>query len=345
MLKKQNFFVEDFENLNKKIYNQRTVKSHIFHSLEWMKIVKESLGVKHKIGTLKENDIIVATLPFVSYHNLLKGACALPLQFSGYYGSIVADNDIVKKEILTQFFEYCKKYKLYTQIPELNKIGGYKNFLGYSIYKIDLKADSSVEEQTLARVNKRMRSYIKNAINSKLTCYTGNIELLNKFYLLYLQNMKELGTPPLPKSYFKKIIKYFPKAAKIILVKNERQVCCAMFLLKISKSELFASAISTPRLYKTGQSSHFIYLQATKLAQKMGCSVMNFGRSIDGSGPALFKKRYGLEALPLLMYSTNENWTVTNPDKSFLRYAVAIWKKFPIVLSKLGGFILSKHVI
>ena len=85
--------------------------------------------------------------------------------------------------------------------------------------------------------------------------------------------------------------------------------------------------ISTPRLYQEGQSSHLIYLQAAREAQNLGCSVINFGRSIDGSGPALFKKRFGLEATPLLMYSPNENWTVTDPNKSFLRYFVAIWKK------------------
>ena len=108
MLEKQNFSIQDFESLNKLNYRQRTGKSHIFHSLEWMKIIQESLGLKYKIVTLKENDIIVASIPFVTYHNLIKGPCALPLQFCGYYGSIVADNDVVRKKILDQFFEYLK---------------------------------------------------------------------------------------------------------------------------------------------------------------------------------------------------------------------------------------------
>ena len=72
---------------------------------------------------------------------------------------------------------------------------------------------------------------------------------------------------------------------------------------------------------------------------------MNFGRSIDGSGPALFKKRYGLKVTPLLMYSPYNNWTVTNPKNSILRHAIAIWKKLPITITKLGGIVLAKHVI
>lgn len=345
MIKKQNFSIQNYESLNKFDYRQRSDKSHIFHSLEWMKIVHESLGLKYKIASLKENDITVASIPFVTYRNLIKGPCALPLQFSGYYGSIVADSDIFRKKILDQFFGYCKKHKLYTQIPEINQIKGHHVFLGYSIYRINLIMNSPVEEQILAQASKRMRSYTKSAIKSKLVCCTGGLELLDKFYLLYLQNMKELGTPPLPKIYFKKIFEFLPQLAKIILVKNQRQVCSGMFVLKVSKSELYAAAISTPRFFRTSQSSHLIYLQAAREAQRMGCSVMNFGRSIDNSGPALFKKRYGLEATPLLMYSPNQNWTVTDPEKSILKYVVAIWKRLPTPISRLGGLLLAKHVI
>jgi len=345
MLKTQNFSVQDFENINLKNYQQRTNESHIFHSLEWMKIVKKTLGVNYKIALLRENNLIVASIPFVLYHNLIKGQSALPLQFSCYYGSIAADNDDAKEKILIKFFKYCRESNFFTQIPEVNLIKGHKYFSGYSIYKIELEVNSTVEEQILARASKRMRYYIKKAIKSDLVSCTGGLELLNEFYFLYLQNMKELGTPPLPKNYFKKIIKWLPKTAKIILVKNKKQVCSGMFVLKVSKSELFAPVISTPRAYQVGQSSHFIYLQAAKEAQQFGCSVMNFGRSIDGSGPALFKKRYGLEETPLLMYSPYKNWTITNPKNSILRHVISIWKKLPLPLTRLGGIILAKHII
>lgn len=345
MLEKQNFSVQDFESINEQDYRRRTNKSHVFHSLEWTKIVKETLKVNCKIALLKENNRVVASIPFISYRNLIKGQCALPLQFSFYYDSIVANNDDIKKEILIQFFKYCKEHNFFTQIPEVNLIKGHQCFSGYSIYKMELEANSSVEEQILAQASKRMRDYIKKAIKSDLVSCTGGMELLNNFYFLYLQNMKELGTPPLPKTFFKKIIECLPKIASIILVKNQKQVCSGMFVLKVSKSELFALTISTPRAYQIDQSSHLIYLHAAKEAQNLGCSVMNFGRSIDGGGPALFKKRYGLGVTPLLMYSPCKNWTVTNPKNSVLRHAVTIWKKLPIPFTRLGGVMLAKHII
>ena len=130
MLKTQNFSVQDFENINLKNYQQRTNESHILHSLEWMKIVKKTLGVNYKIALLRENNLIVASIPFVLYHNLIKGQSALPLQFSHYYGSIVADNDDVKKKILIKFFKYCRESNFFTQIPEVNLIKGHKYFSG-----------------------------------------------------------------------------------------------------------------------------------------------------------------------------------------------------------------------
>ena len=157
--------------------------------------------------------------------------------------------------------------------------------------------------------------------------------------------MKELGTPPLTKTYFKKIFEYLPRFARIILVISKNHVCSSILTIKVSENELFAPFISTPRKYQKDESSYLVYLEAVKEAKNLGCSVMNFGRSIDGSGPALFKQRYGLKVVPLYMYSPHKNWSVTNPEKSFLRYAVAIWKKLPIPITRVAGVILGKHLI
>ena len=244
------------------------------------------------------------------------------------------------------YLEYCLNHKLYTQIPEINSIDGYKSFSGYSIYKMRIKEDSPAEDQIIANATaKRSKEMVKDSNKSDLKIYCGGLEFLDKFYFLYLQNMKELGTPPFPKNYFKKIIEKFPNTVKIILVKSLEKVCSSSIIIKVREKELFTYVISTPRLYKSGRSSHLIYMQAAKEAQKMGCSIINFGRSIDGSGPAFFKNRYGLETVPLLMYSPYDNWTVTNPQNSILRHAVTIWKNLPIPLTRIGGIILAKHVL
>lgn len=105
MLKKNLFLIEDFENIDEKEYRNRTFRSHFFNSIEWMNIVKQSFNIKHKIAILKENDKIVASIPFVNFFNFIKGNCALPLHFSGYYGSIVADNLKQKKKNIISFFK------------------------------------------------------------------------------------------------------------------------------------------------------------------------------------------------------------------------------------------------
>ena len=77
MLDMKDFFIEDFENIDQKNYRQRTAGSHIFHSLEWMMTVKETLGISYKIAMLKHKDKIVASIPFIGYRNFIKGPCAL----------------------------------------------------------------------------------------------------------------------------------------------------------------------------------------------------------------------------------------------------------------------------
>ena len=84
MSKTQNFSVQNYDNLNEKVYRHKASQTHIFHSLEWMKIIHDAFGIKYKIAMIKEKDEILASIPFVTYRNLLKGPCALPLQFSGF---------------------------------------------------------------------------------------------------------------------------------------------------------------------------------------------------------------------------------------------------------------------
>lgn len=345
MLKKTEFIIKDFHEINQQDYKKWVLNEHIFHSIEWMTIIKECFGINHKIAFLKNNNKIVASIPFINFFNLIKGQSALPLHFSGYSGSIVATNEIDKKEILNYFFSYCKKNKFYTQVPELSIIRGHEYFSGYSIYKMKIDFRLSIEKQVLDRANKRVRSYIKNAIDSNLSSSFGGLELLNEFYKLYLQNMKELGSPPLPRVFFKKVFNYLPQITRILLVKNQNKNCSGMFVIKVSEIELYAFSICTPRFYQTKLSSYFTYIQAIKEANNIGCSVMNFGRSIDGTGTSIFKKRYGLKDTPLMIYSVDKKWTVLNPDNSVLRYVVRIWKKLPIPLTKLGGKVLSKHII
>ena len=42
MHKKQNFFVQDFETVNEQDYLKRKNIPHIFHTFEWMRIIKEN---------------------------------------------------------------------------------------------------------------------------------------------------------------------------------------------------------------------------------------------------------------------------------------------------------------
>ena len=40
-------------------------------------------------------------------------------QFSGYYGSIFADKDDLKRKIFSKFLDYCKNFNFFTQILKL----------------------------------------------------------------------------------------------------------------------------------------------------------------------------------------------------------------------------------
>ena len=59
MIKKENFYIKNFEEVNKEDYLQRKNIPNIFHDFEWMQLIKETFNVKCKIALLKEDGKIM----------------------------------------------------------------------------------------------------------------------------------------------------------------------------------------------------------------------------------------------------------------------------------------------
>ena len=159
-------------------------------------------------------------------------------------------------------------------------------------------------------LNKNIRNYQK-IFNSETVVYS----------LLAGKKLSDIN------SFFPNIKNIFRVMLNTPICLNEGTIVYKNFRNKFSKTDLFL-------LNLLGE---IYYLKDEKF--------FNILTAVVGSGPAFFKNRYGLETVPLLMYSPYDNWTVTNPQNSILRHAVTIWKNLPIPLTRIGGIILAKHVL
>jgi hypothetical protein len=343
------FCVDAFSQLDFLKYDHYLAEcsAHVFHSRAWFQIVKDTFGLNIQIAALKSGPNYLATAPIVYYRNIFHGKSVISLPFSAYYGSIAAVNSDAADALYRSLQEHLSGRISYFQMPERYESYGDLYIRGYSTFIKEILPDRPIHEQVLEGASSRVRAYLRKSIAYGFKVKVGDMDCVDEFYKLYITNMKELGSPPQPKSFYKNILKGLGQRSQILLIGIGAKWCAGMLLIQTNGDEFFCPVIATPRAFQVEQSSFFLYLEAVNQAYLRNCRYMNFGRSIQGLGPAVFKQRFGASEIPLYYY-TNQTQAVgksIDPSKSMLRYAINTWKRLPLSLTVLGGRILAKHIV
>lgn len=164
-------------------------------------------------------------------------------------------------------------------------------------------------------------------------------ETFDNFYPVYSRNMRDLGTPPYPRLFLKRIIEYFPNNTDVLTVRLKDRVIAGMFIFKHEKVfyEPYASSL---REYNKYCPNNLLYWHAIKKACLEGYEIFDMGRSTKDSGTYKFKKQWGAEAITLsYQYYFNKENKMPAMDAHKNKYAlfINVWKKFPIWFTNLAG--------
>src|SRR5262249_25684722 len=120
----------------------------------------------------------------------------------------------------------------------------------------------------------------------------GGIDLLPEFYVVFSQNMRDLGTPVYGRGLFASILKHFPAEAELCVVRAERRPASAALLLH-GRGVTEVPSASSLRQYNSTCANMLMYWNPLDRAIQRGQAVFDFGRStVDGS-TYRFKKQWG----------------------------------------------------
>ncbi len=87
-------------------------------------------------------------------------------------------------------------------------------------------------EELDKEIGTKLRAQVKRPIRADATAITGRDELLDDFYEVFAQNMRDLGTPVYAKRFFELVLKANPDNAWIFAVHVHGKCLAAGFLLK-----------------------------------------------------------------------------------------------------------------
>jgi len=190
----------------------------------------------------------------------------------------------------------------------------------------------------------KLRSQIRRPQKAGLTTRFGADEVA-PFYEVFSRNMRDLGTPVLPRAFFERIARTFPEQAVFATVYSGSTPVAAGcgFAWRGEFEVTWASAL---REFNPVSPNMLLYWSLMERAIGLGVKTFNFGRCTPGGGTHRFKLQWGGADLPLpwAQWSAGGVAATPSPDRPAFRLATAAWQRIPVPLANLLGPVLARRL-
>ena len=192
----------------------------------------------------------------------------------------------------------------------------------------------------------KLRAQIKRAMREDIVVKKGKIELIDYFYDVFAENMRDLGTPVYGKSFFKNILDSVPNSSDLLILYYKGKPVSAAFLLTHNEKMEIPWA-STLRRVNHLSANMLLYWEVLSFALDEKCKTFDFGRSSKDAGTFKFKKQWGAKAQNSLWHywlKDGGDLPALNPNNPKFKLMIAVWKKLPIFVTKIIGPMIVKNL-
>ena len=312
-----------------------------YHVWRWRQVFERAFGHDTLYLVARDQGSIAAVLPLVIFNSRIFGRFAVSLPFVNYGGVLARDQESAVL-LLQQASALAAERRLAhvelrhttRQCPDLeartHKVG----------MLLRLERDIAKGWETLDR---KVRNQVRKAEKSELTARSGGAELLEDFYGVFAQNMRDLGTPVYSKRFFAEVLAACADTARVFLVdKGDRTIAGAITLSwRDTVENPWASSL---REYRSLSPNTLMYWRMIEHAIATGHTTFDFGRSTPNEGTFHFKQQWGAQPSPLHWeYVLANGRTLPNlsPSNPKFRAAIALWTRLPLaVANRLGPHIV-----
>jgi hypothetical protein len=144
----------------------------------------------------------------------------------------------------------------------------------------------------------------------------------------------------------RQVLDEFPEQARLIAIDKGTEAVASALLLGINKT-LRNPWVSSLKKYAPLSPNMLLYLRMLEYACEHGYQAFDFGRSSPGEGTYIFKEKWGAAPVPLHWHYISLDGSLPNPEssgKERFEMATHYWKKLPLIVTKLIGPSIRKHI-
>ncbi len=308
----------------------------------WRPIVEEILGHETRYLMARAGDASVAgVLPLVRVRSRLFGDYLMSMPFLNYGGPL-GDEDAV--ELLVRHARDVAE-AADVDLLELRARSPLPGDLDTSDRKITVLLDlPSDPEELWKALRSKVRSQVRRPMKEGMEVRT-DLDQIRPFYDIYCRNMRDLGTPVLPLSFFTRVLHLFEDHITFAAVYHEgKAVAAGAGITHGSEFEItWASAL---REYSRMAPNMLLYWSLMEEMSRRGLETFNFGRCTPGGGTHRFKSQWGGRDVPLpwAQWSPDGVDATPSPDSPKYRLATSIWQKLPLAVTNRLGPVLARSL-
>lgn len=320
-------------------YVDRFSDASVYFHRGWALLARDVFG--HRPFFLEARDTtgtLVGVLPLVQQRSLL-GNFATSIPFFNY-GGVLSDSEVVRTCLMERARVLGgKRGCSYVELRDVDaRSAGWRTRTDKVTMVLQLPPDTATLGKQLGS---KLRSQVKRSDRESPSVRVGAGELLDDFYRVFAENMRDLGTPVYPKVFFQHIVERFPAHVAIVVVDCKNVPAAAAFLiLDRGRAEIPWAACRAEA--KPLGFNMKLYWEVLSHVIERGCKSFDFGRSTVNAGTYNFKKQWGAQPVQLYWHRWERNPSGEGPSESkLIRFASSVWQRLPLPVANAIGPMIS----
>jgi len=314
-----------------------------FHLAGWKRVLDSAFGHKAYLLAAMRGREVRGVLPLTDLRNRLFPRALVSNAFCVYGGPLAMDAEARDRldeaavklgvRLDVTHLEYRLRRPLHDDWSRRDDL--------YATFRKPIGADHDANMKAIPR---KQRAMVRKAIAGGLVSEID--DRVDTFYRLYAVSLRNLGTPVFARRYLRCLKDVFGEACDVLLVRHEGRPVSGVlsFYFRDEVLPYYGGGTADARALAAND---FMYWEVMRRAADRGYRLFDFGRSKVGTGAYAFKKNWGFTPEPLTYeYRLIKGDAVpeTNPLNPKYQYAIAAWKRLPVLIANGIGPIIGREL-
>lgn len=313
-----------------------------FHTLGWKAVLEEAFGHPTHYLYAEQGGEIVGVLPLGQIKSRLFGNALISTPFC-VYGGALASNPEVRAALEQAACNLAHKLRVdWLELRNLLPSGAGRPTK--ELYVTFRKALAPDPEANFKAIPRKQRAMVRKGMEAGLVSVIE--DGIDRFYEVYAESVRNLGTPVFPKRYFQVLKQTFGEACEILVVEHQGQPVAGVmnFYFRDEVLPYYGGGTAAAREL---HANDFMYWEVMRRAVAKGVKWFDYGRSKQGSGSFRFKTHWGFTPKPLhyeYELVKAEKPPEVNPLNPKYRLFIQAWRRLPLPVAKWIGPWLARSL-